>query len=114
MRALQKPITFKGAISAISTGGFIKAPSVTSRYGEVLNRNGQHLAVITEHTHHEVIMTLLGCLVHGHNLADKNIRGIVWHYTTINGDFAELAQKLTNDDLVWKRERAKILQEVTA
>jgi hypothetical protein len=113
MKALQKPITFKDAVSALAQGGFSRAPSVTSRYGEVLNKNGKFIAVITEHTHYELVMTLSGCTRHGHSEIDTEVRGIVYHFTTINGDFAHLAHRLVTDELEWKKERVKQLEITT-
>jgi hypothetical protein len=110
MKALQKTITFKDAVSALAQGGFTRSPSVTSRYGEVLNKKGQFIALITEHLHYELVMTLSGCTKHGHNEIDPEVRGAVYYYMTINGDFDFLAKKFISEELEWKKQRAKQLE----
>jgi hypothetical protein len=110
MKALQKPRTFKETLFALSNGGFVKQPSVFSKYGEVLNRNGTFLARITEHTYHELVETLSGCAKYGHYEKDLNIRDAVYHYMTINGDFDLLANKFISEELEWKKQRAKQLE----
>ena len=106
MKALKKTITFKDAVSALAQGGFTRSPSVTSRYGEVLNKKGQFIALITEHLHYELVMTLSGCTKHGHNEIDPDVRGAVYHYMTINGDFAFLANLFISEEKKWKEQRA--------
>ena len=113
MKALQKPRNFKETISALAKGGFVKQPSVFSKYGELLNRNGAFLARITENTYHELVETLCGCAKYGFYEQDLDIRGAVYHYMTINGDFSLLANKLISEEIEWKKERAQLLETTT-
>jgi hypothetical protein len=113
MKALQKPATFKETLTRLAQGGFVRKPGFNSKYGEVLNSSGTFLAVITEHTYHELVMTLSGCARYGHNEKNLDVRGIVYRYMAINGDFNYLADKLISKEHEWNKERAKQLETTT-
>jgi len=88
-------IRLKDAIQAIAQGGYIKEPSnYFSKHTCVLDKNGNHVGLVTYNCYFEVLDCLHGLWQHGHQLKGDDYLDKVYSYATVKGDFKKLNQIL--------------------